>query len=62
MLKIVVYKLSILVIKRAWNLSRVKMLVLLSFTLFPLSSTLERIESLDLRIRGYIGRVVGALS
>jgi hypothetical protein len=52
---------STLVAKRAWKFLRVKMSVL-SLTLFPLSLTLGRIESLDFRVRGYVGWAVEALS
>jgi hypothetical protein len=60
--RIVVNRLSALAIKRAWKFSRVKMSELSSLALFPSSSTSGRIESLDFRVRGHVGRAIKALS
>jgi hypothetical protein len=60
--RIVVNRPSALVIKQAWKFSRIKMSELFSLVLFPLSSTSGRIESLDFRVRGYVGRAIEALS
>jgi hypothetical protein len=61
--RIVVNRPSALAVKRAWKFLWVKMLVLsLALTLFPLLLTLGRIESLDFRVRGYVGRAIKALS
>jgi hypothetical protein len=59
--RIVANRPSALAAKRVWKFLWVKMLVL-SLTLFPLLLTLGRIESLDFRVRGYVGWAVEALS
>jgi hypothetical protein len=62
-LRIVINRSSALAAKRAWKFLWVKMLILfLASTLFPLLLTSGRIESLDFRVRGHIGRAIEALS